>query len=276
VRDQNNNPVYRAAVRWEITDGPGDLVSIETLTDLQGRAEAVIESDGPGQTEVRASLIADSTVFDEAVKNWVRPAARVLDLSPSDSTNTVGGSRTLTAVVVDASGQPVPNVNLTWTIASGPGSFVSRQNTTNAQGRAQAAVTSSSPGETVIGVNVTGQVSINDTAEITWVGSTADDLVLTPATAFNRTGNNRTLTATVTDQFGNPLSGVNITWTIVSGPGTIVTRQAATDANGRATAVITSTTVGTTVIRATVTSITTISDTSSITWTTQEDDDDDN
>ncbi|MCJ7768943.1 MAG: Ig-like domain-containing protein, partial [Dehalococcoidales bacterium] len=93
-------------------------------------------------------------------------------------------------------------------------------------------------------------------------------LVLTPETATNTVGTTHELTATVTDAFGDPVSGETVTWTIESGPGSFVSTETTTDSNGQAQAVITSTVAGTTTVKASASE--SVYDTAIKTWLSDE------
>jgi hypothetical protein len=96
------------------------------------------------------------------------PTATVLSVTPSSDSNPRGTNHTLTATVTDQSGAPLPGVAIVWNIDSGPGSFVSMQSTTNANGKATAVITSPSPGTTVVSAEVADNPTISDTASKTW------------------------------------------------------------------------------------------------------------
>ena len=70
-------------------------------------------------------------------------------------------------------------------------------------------------------------------------------VLLTPVSATNPIGSPHTLTATVQDAAGHPVSGVAVTFTVTSGPNAGVTGTATTGADGKATFTYTSATAGT-------------------------------
>jgi uncharacterized repeat protein (TIGR01451 family) len=84
----------------------------------------------------------------------------------------------------------------------------------------------------------------------------------------NTVGTEHTLIATAYDDEDNPVLNEVITWTIVSGPSDFVSKQMITDENGEVEAVITSTLVGDTVVKASVSE--TVYDTATKTWTANE------
>jgi len=72
-----------------------------------------------------------------------------------------------------------------------------------------------------------------------------EGVILTPATASNPVNTTHTLTAKAQDTNGNPLSGITITFTIISGPNAGLTGTAVTNPSGIATFSYSSSTTGT-------------------------------
>jgi Ca2+-binding RTX toxin-like protein len=86
--------------------------------------------------------------IDVVEKTWTTPASS-LRLTPAEDTNAPGTQHVLTATVRNASNLALANVAVTWTL-SGQGSFVSQQNTTDANGLATATITSDAKGNTTV------------------------------------------------------------------------------------------------------------------------------
>ncbi|MFC1875320.1 Ig-like domain-containing protein [Chloroflexota bacterium] len=259
VTDQYGDPFPGAKIVWTIASGPGSFVSTEATTDINGQARAVITSEEIGTTTVRATV---SGASDTATKTWIAGDAELLVLTPETATNPIGTTHELTATVTDMYGNPVSGITVTWTIESGPGSFVSTEATTDSNGQARAVITSEEVGTTTVKASVSG--AVYDTATKTWIVGAGETLVLTPETATNQVDTEHELTATVTDMYGNPVSGITVTWTIESGPGSFVSTEATTDSNGQARAVITSAVAGTTTVKASVSEL--VYDTAIKTW----------
>jgi hypothetical protein len=104
-------------------------------------------------------------------------------------------------------------------------------------------------------------------------GPNVNGLTLTPATATNNINTQHTVTATVKNtQNNNPMSGVVVTFSIISGPNNGLTGQATTNANGQATFTWTSTAVGTDTLQASIPNSNTggpaITSTATKTWQT--------
>ncbi|WP_290596916.1 MULTISPECIES: Ig-like domain-containing protein [unclassified Archaeoglobus] len=75
-----------------------------------------------------------------------------------------------------------------------------------------------------------------------------EGIVLSPVSATNVLNTQHTVIATVQDDYGQPIVGRNVTFTIVSGPHAGLTEIAVTDINGQAVFTYTGTSAGTDVI----------------------------
>ena len=107
--------------------------------------------------------------IDVVQKTWQASAASV-QLTPEESTSDTGTQRTLTVTVRDASGNPVAGAAVTWTI-TGQGTIVSQETTTDASGQADAVVTSTTPGNSIVTATTSQCVTpgaCSDTATVHW------------------------------------------------------------------------------------------------------------
>ena len=88
----------------------------------------------------------------------------------------------------------------------------------------------------------------------TWVNVTGEAyrVELLPETGSNTVGTEHDLTATVYDQHDNVVPDQALSWEITDGPGSFVSTEETTDVIGEANATITSTLVGTTTIKVSV------------------------
>ncbi|MFH1662929.1 MAG: Ig-like domain-containing protein, partial [Chloroflexota bacterium] len=173
-------------------------------------------------------------------------------VSPDTATITAGDSQSYIAEAFDAFGNSLGDVTsgTTFSIHSGAGGSWSANDYTS---------------EFVGTWTVTGEYSgKTDTAILVVTVGEAGILILEPATAINEINTNHELTATVTDQYGNPVSGETVTWIIEDGPGSFVSTETTTDSNGQVLAVITSDTGGVTTVKASVSE--TVYDTATKTW----------
>jgi Ca2+-binding RTX toxin-like protein len=103
----------------------------------QGDNAGTVDSPNPSDDRI-----------DVVEKTWTT-AAGSLRLTPAEDTNAPGTQHVLTATVRNTSNQTIAGVAVAWTL-SGQGSFVSQQNTTDANGVATATISSSAKGNTTV------------------------------------------------------------------------------------------------------------------------------
>jgi len=73
-----------------------------------------------------------------------------------------------------------------------------------------------------------------DVVTKTWATPVASSIEVTPESDVNQTGTSHTATATVRDQFGTPMAGVNVDWR-VTGRNTAMVNDQITNSNGQVT-----------------------------------------
>jgi hypothetical protein len=279
------------ACHVSITSGPGAPASQTCFTvGTSGDCQVTIGSNTTGTSTIRASTdvaIAGITVHrqtgdghagdsPDAQKLWVNAA---IVIAPN-ATNEIGQPHTFTAtllfdmgggLVPAGPGQPV-TVTLTGTNGANPVPAGPFNLTTNANGQVQVTFTSSSAGHVIGNASWTGSiagsapitVSTNGTApnsgpaDKTFVDA---NIQLTPGTDTDPIGDNHVLTCHVNVNTGdgagyvNAPAGTPCTVTKESGPGTFVGSNQCTTVGttGDCTVTLTSSTAGTTTLKATTT-----------------------
>jgi len=175
---------------------------------------------------------------------------------------------TATAYITDAQGRPVPNVMVIFTLHTGgpansgalfqPQAEVQDTVYTNANGYASIPITDTVSGDAWVDAAIAGGV-INGSSAIAHFAPVADisnpntQLIVVIAEALADGTSTTVVKAHVVDFSGNPVSGASVTFNIDSGTAQILTAQpVVTDANGDATIYLTSTTVGSALVTATV------------------------
>jgi hypothetical protein len=83
-------------------------------------------------------------------------------------------------------------------------------------------------------VGATENDNKTDVVNKTWAAPAVTTITITPDSDVNQTGTSHTATATVTDQFGNPVSGINVDWR-VTGRNTVTTNDTVTNPQGQVT-----------------------------------------
>ena len=188
-----------------------------------------------------------------------------LDVTPETDTNYTGTYHEFTAYVTNEYGNPVPYVDLTWQITSGPGYWIDYDEETNAGGYGYATLLSMTPGMTAVKCICTDYPGVWDNV-IKWWEYPPDSLTLVPESDLNYWGDEHTLNATIYDEISDPIPGFDVTWSIESGSGWFVDYDEATDENGSAYAVITSNISGITVIKCVADGFPDVYDTATKTW----------
>ena len=171
-----------------------------------------------------------------------------LALAPGTATNPVGTNHTVTTTVT-RDGAPVSGVPVTFSVTVGPNMGTTGSGTSNASGIATFTYSSAIAGtDTIQATALDGDVTrtSNSVTKI-WVAPLV--LVLAPGTATNPVNTNHTVTTTVTRD-GAPVSGVPVTFTVVSGPSIGTTNTTTSNATGVASFTYSSATAGTDTIQA--------------------------
>jgi len=123
-----------------------------------------------------------------------------ISLTPSAATIQAGQTHQLTATAMDANGNVVPNVTITWTSNNPPVASVS----------SNGIATGLLPGSTIIGAAVG---SVSNVMPLTVTPSPVTSIAITPPAASIQAGQTRQFTATATDANGNVVPKVTFTWT---------------------------------------------------------------
>ena len=156
-----------------------------------------------------------------------------------DSQTVLAGNRSsapIVAVVKNSNGSPLANVQVRWRVTAGGGSLLAVADTTDANGTVSTTYLSPAlAGPAKIEASAGGQ-SRDFTMKIV-----ADTVGVLSAYGGNGAagliGSQLNLVARATDRFGNPMTGVNVTWS--SSSGSLQVPTGVTDTTGKASNVIT-------------------------------------
>jgi len=144
VVDQNGNAISGATVTWTVGTGGGTLGGTTSTTDANGIATMTWKlPNAAGSYTVRASIAnGESLTFTATATPPV--TATALTLVSGNNQSVAHGTVTQAFVVkaVDASGNPLSGVTVTWATTGG-GTLSATSTTTNAQGQAQVTLTTS-------------------------------------------------------------------------------------------------------------------------------------
>ncbi|WP_434480021.1 beta strand repeat-containing protein [Gemmatimonas sp.] len=267
VRDRFNNPVNATSVFFSVSAGGGSVSGAGAVTNPTGVATVGSWTLGPavGANRLTALVVANGVTSNPVTFNATGTAGAAASVSATSATTlsaVVGALVTPvpTIRVLDANGNPVAGVNVTFTASNGS-TVVGGSKTTNLSGIA-------SPDGWQMGATV-GTFTLSATVgSLTPVVFTSTALNAAPAALSIVAGNNQTATVgrtlpidpavRITDAFGNPIVGQEVVFEVISGGGSAVVRRPLTDANGTATvgAWTLGETPGTNTLRATATGLT--------------------
>jgi hypothetical protein len=156
-----------------------------------------------------------------------------------------GGSSasTITVTARDASGDPVAGANVVLA-ATGSGNTVTQPaDPTDASGVATGSVSSTAAGTKTISASISG-VAITETADVTVTAGPADGSQSTVAASppsIVAGGGSSTVTVTVKDAFGNPVSGATVDLAATGSGNSLTQPSGTTSASGVATGTLSST-----------------------------------
>jgi hypothetical protein len=261
VEDQFGNPTPGVVVRFSVS-GPNSQPGVAT-TDANGEATFCYTGTKTGTDTITA--FADSNAnttqdtgepSDTATKTYTPGAPATVVVNPPADTNRAGEEHCVTATVTDAFANPTPGVAVAFSVTGA--NSASGSGTTDANGQAQFCYTGTTAGEDVITATADGDE--DGTVEAGEPAGAATKLyrpgrpatvTVEPPTATNRAGEQHCVTATVRDEFGNPVeAGIAVSFT-VTGANPQSTSVTSTDASGQATFCYTGTKAGEDVITAT-------------------------
>ena len=163
-------------------------------------------------------------------------------------------ARPLVVLVVDQYGDPFPGASVTFAVTTGGGTLSATSATTDAKGRAVTTLTlGPEPGTNTIEATVGGLDPVTFTA----IGLAVPHTLTVLSSGEHRGPAGTALTepfvVEVQGRSGQPLEGVQVTFTVTAGDGALSVIRATTDLNGRAASTLTlGPTPGTNAVEATV------------------------
>lgn len=148
--DTYGNPVPNVTVSWNTPTTCGSVAPATSTTNSSGIAQAQWTLGGSAAACTGGASAATPNARVTFTATVTGSAAGSLSAGNySDQIGAIGAPTTLTASVIDATGNPVPGVTVMWTLSSGTGVFSAQSSLTDVAGQA---VVSFTPG-TVAGNN---------------------------------------------------------------------------------------------------------------------------
>ncbi|HFU8553331.1 TPA: Ig-like domain-containing protein, partial [Escherichia coli] len=260
VADTEGNAIANTEVTFTL---PEDVRANFTLsdggkaiTDTEGKAKVTLKGTKAGAHTVTASMAGGKS--EQLVVNFTADTLTAqVNLNVTEDNfiaNNIGMTK-LQATVTDGNGNPLANEAVTFTLpADVSASFTLGQGgsaITDINGKAEVTLSGTKSGTYPVTVSV-NSYGVSDTKQVTLIadagtakmaGFTASSSSFTASTTEGAT-----LTASVTDAYGNPLEGIKVNF---RGPATTLSNTSVeTDAQGKAEILVTSTIAGTKVVTA--------------------------
>ncbi|EMS4512572.1 Ig-like domain-containing protein [Escherichia coli] len=259
VADTEGNAIANTGVTFTL---PEDVRANFTLsdggkaiTDTEGKAKVTLKGTKAGAHTVTASMAGSKS--GQLVVNFTADTLTAqVNLNVTEDNfiaNNIGMTK-LQATVTDGNGNPFANEAVTFTLpADVSASFTLGQGgsaITDINGKAEVTLSGTKSGTYPVTVSVINY-GVSDTKPVTLIAD-AGTAKLAGFTASSgsftaSTTEGATLTASVTDAYGNPLEGIKVNF---RGSATLSNTSVETDAQGKAEVLVTSTIAGTKVVTA--------------------------
>lgn len=266
VRDRFNNPVNGTSVFFSVSAGGGAITGAGATTSASGVATVGSWTLGAtsGANRLTALVVANGVAANPVTFNATATAGAVAVLQPQGATSLTATAGALVSPVpavrvVDAAGNPVGNVTVTFAASTGS-TVVGASKVTNSNGIA-------APDSWQVGASLGNYTLTAAVGGVTTVfTATARAGAASSLSIF--AGNNQTASVgrtlpidpavRISDALGNPIAGQEVVFEVTSGGGSALVRRPVTDANGVATvgAWTLGETPGSNTLRATATGLT--------------------
>jgi adhesin/invasin len=199
----------------------------------------------PGQADISVSCTVDAGTLTISATGTVVPTgpqvATLLIVAGDSQTVTAGAPVPVAPTVeaLDASGNRVPGVTVTFAVASGGGGITGPMVVTNALGIARVGswTLGTSAGANTLTATVPGTGIAGNPATFVATGVAGPAAQIAAGAGNNQSALEGTAVAVppavvVTDQYGNPVRGVVVTFTVASGGGSVTGASPTTNAGG--------------------------------------------
>ncbi|AST78321.1 TPA: Ig-like domain-containing protein [Citrobacter farmeri] len=261
VEDARGNPltsVHNVTLSVP-ADGPlfssNNAATLSTTTNSNGELEVSLTSAVAGTFAVSARLGSNTPVSAQVRFAADISTARLTVAADSEETAAANGTatRTVTATLTDAGGNPLQSQPVSFTVNGGPAFSGEASGTTDDNGTVTVTLTSIVAGTFTVSA-AAASLSLNGSAEVAFIAdaSTAQLVIETSSDATIANGTDRhPVTLKVEDARGNPLTSVhNVTLSVpADGPlfssNNAATLSTSTDSNGELEVSLTSAVAGT-------------------------------
>ena len=249
VLDEDGDPFEGATVKFSVLRGGGSLSEATPKTDADGYAESTLTlGTALGTNKVQANVEGISQVVVFSAEATTTPAIPTgLSIVSGENQEGLTDEPLADPFVVevrDGNDTPVADVTVTFTVLTGGGTLSATTGTTDANGRTESILTlGSNPGTNTV------EVSAKNIDETVTFNAAAVLPPPTPTSLSTISGENQEgltgepladpFVVQVHDQYGDPISGVPVTFTVLEDDGVLSAVTVTTDANGQATSTLT-------------------------------------
>ena len=249
VLDNHGDRYEGATVKFAVRVGGGSLSAETVTTDSNGRAESTLtlgDEPGTNTVEVTAEGISRVRVFS-AGASLPPPKPTTLESISGDNQNGLTGETLSNPFVVEVRDQyddPMVGVPVTFALSTSDGSLSATITITDANGRAESTLTlGSEPGTNTV------KVSAEDISQTVVFSAGASLPPPMPTTLAAISGDNQNrltgeallnpFVVEARDQYDAVMEGVTVTFTLLTGGGSLSAETVMTDSNGRAESALT-------------------------------------
>ncbi|WP_105198282.1 Ig-like domain-containing protein [Escherichia albertii] len=255
VSDAQGNAIAGANVNWSADNRDVGLSATQTISSDDGKSHITVTSQKAGKVVITASadnttpLSADSASFiPDTATATIQSINSDKSVALANNTDVI----TITATVVDAEGNALPDSDVAWSVTPAGGVLSDTTSKTDTSGVTKITLrsadvasytvtaTANSDSKSVSGLNFTVDVS---TAHLETLTSSATSVIADGNSAI-------TLTASVVDQSGHPVANEAINWSADNTNAHLSATQVQTNDQGLAQITVTSTDVISTVVTA--------------------------
>lgn len=259
VKDANQNPVADAQVKWSSDNANIMLANSSTNTNSSGVATvtatsiktsdvvitATVATTGSNASASKVSYIADASTIQLSAVTANKPEALANDADLI----------TLSTIVTDINGNPLVNTDVAWSSEPATGTLSSASTKTDARGQATVMLSSLALGNYTVTASANSATANSPALAFIADSATAKIATLTAdkTTSIVAGVDSMALQARVLDASNHPLPGITVNWSSDNASGIFTPVSGITDANGVATATLSSTLAQTTMIKVSTT-----------------------
>ena len=229
-------------VTWVVSTGGGSVSPETGTTDGSGRASAewTLGPDaGPNTVSAVAAGIGGVTfraVGTEDDGSGDGPSASRSEVAADpDVIEAVTGSATIRVTVRDGSGDPVEGADVELEGSGGGNTLTQPSGPTGADGIATGTLRSTAAGTKVVSAIVNGSVEVRETARVTVTATAATAIAADEGDDQSAPAGTRVPirpAVRVTDGAGSPVEGVEVTFVVTGGGGSVSGAVRTTDSDG--------------------------------------------